>query len=313
MKKLLIFLLITMSSVAMAWQPIHPITAYMPWKPGSYNEQLFRKLSEIVSANNPGTSFVVTHKPGENGVIAGNYLLSQPADGYSLVVPTTWTEFLSNDIYEVTNRKYKWNTFITPVVLGESTYVLVAKSDGPVKTFEDATLSLKNGRKNINVAMSTATIQLVYNSLVDHYQFNTNYVQGIPYAVGPEIILSVLGNQTQFGVLGLPHALPHVQSGQLRILAVSSKNFNKKITTAPAMFSDLDIHLSVHMSLHPDTPKEIVDWYQQEFWRAMQTKEYNDYATSLGVQVNKKLIGDKNVKQYGESIRNKFRTLIKTE
>lgn len=310
MKKILTLVLLFIASLAHAWQPTQPIVAYMGYKPGSVNEQVFRVLSEVVSENNPGVTFVVESKPGADGVISNNYILTQPANGYHITVPSTITTFVANDISQPTTKKYNWDTFITPIVLGETAFALVAKQNSSVKTYQEFKTLVRTTNKNINIASSSGTFKITYDLWSDEVRVNKKYVSDILYPNSPAVAVAVGGDQTEFGLLPLYYALQFERDGRMRILAVSSNNVDKKLTSAPNMFHNFNVAPGYMLALHPDTPADVVDWFQQEFLRAMQSSRYVEFMANNAITVNKHAVGDSAVKRYGANIRAKFKRAL---
>ena len=107
MKKLFTLLLLLCTS-AWAWQPTKTINVITGYAAGSNNELTFRKASDIVSRNNPGIVFVIQGRPGQDGVIAMNSFVTAEADGHNVAVPSIFSIFVGNDVFQEDIKKYNW-------------------------------------------------------------------------------------------------------------------------------------------------------------------------------------------------------------
>jgi tripartite-type tricarboxylate transporter receptor subunit TctC len=280
----------------------------MGQKPGSTNEMVFRTLADIVTENNPGTKFVFEYKPGADGVIANNELLARPADGYSTGVPTTVTTFVANDLTQAQFKKYNWDTFITPVILGETAFALVATASSTVNNYNDFKTYTKTSGKNINIAGSSGTFQLTFDLMAEHLHLDSDRIKNIVFLTGNAIATSVIaGDQTEFAILPLLYAIQFEKSGRLKILAISSENSNKNLSSAPVMVPGFNMVTGYMLVLHPDTPSNIVDWYHREFLRAIISDRYVKYATANGIIINRNALSNAAVKTYAKTFRVRFK------
>ena len=126
MLKKIITLLLFLPLVSFAWEPTKPITVVVGFAPGSGNEVAFRQASAIVQKNNPNVVFVIENKPGADSVISQNHMLTVPADGYTVSVPSHMSLFVTNDIWQKDIKKFEYNSFINVVTLGKSPLAVVA-------------------------------------------------------------------------------------------------------------------------------------------------------------------------------------------
>ena len=84
----LIFTLALTSLACAADYPTRPVRLVVGFAPGGPTDILARHMAQFLSAK-LGQQFVVENKPGATGNIATEYVLGQPADGYTILVTTT--------------------------------------------------------------------------------------------------------------------------------------------------------------------------------------------------------------------------------
>jgi tripartite-type tricarboxylate transporter receptor subunit TctC len=66
------------------------------------------------------------------------------------------------------------------------------------------------------------------------------------------------------------------------------------------------------LALPPSTPKNIVQWYEREFGKAVQDPEYQKWARDNHIMADTNLVSDKQNKLYFNSIKNRFDSVLKT-
>ena len=119
MKKILSILLL-IPALAFAWEPAKPVVVIVGNTPGAGNEIAFRKLAEVVQKNNPKFVYVVENRPGADSAVANNHFMTQPADGYTINLPSQMSSYVTNDIWEAKVKKYQWDSFIDVLTMGKS-------------------------------------------------------------------------------------------------------------------------------------------------------------------------------------------------
>ena len=290
MKKLLL-LLILAPTLAWAWTPEKPIVAIIGYAPGSTNEIVFRHIADIVTQNNPGVSFVVETRPGAAGVVANNHLALQSADGYVLTVPSTTTVAVANDVWQRDVMKYNWQNMPTPVIFGEAPLVVVAQDSDPINTVKELKQLIKNRKKNINIATSGGTQSLAYYRLMDISQADKKYAVEIMYGNSSAAVLSTAAKQTDYSIVFEMAAAPLVKSGKVKILADS----------------ELNVSNGYMIMLPKGTPTDVVEWYETEFGRVVDSREFQSWAKDNYITVYPSLTTNRVVKTYLKSLKNKIK------
>ncbi|WP_346897332.1 tripartite tricarboxylate transporter substrate binding protein [uncultured Roseibium sp.] len=79
--------------------PDHPVTLVVPFSPGGGTDLLARLVSTKLEAS-LGAPVVVDNRPGASGAVAGAYVMTQPADGYTLFFGTSSTNAISPVLHE---------------------------------------------------------------------------------------------------------------------------------------------------------------------------------------------------------------------
>lgn len=310
MKKLLLALLF-LPIIALAWEPTKPITVIVGFAPGSGNELSFRQASTIVQKNNPTVSFIIENKPGADAVIAQNYMVPIPNDGYTISVPSHMSLFVTNDIWQKDVKKFEWDTFINVVTLGKSPLVLVAKSKSVIGTPQEFVYLINMGYRPVNVAIGGGAHQMAFEYIMHRVRGNREQVKMIRYQGPLQAVTAVAGEQTEFGIMPIAVARPLIDAGKVKVIGLTT---SKKLDDYPLLSKavpGIDVYAGWMVSLPANTPQDVIAWYQQEFSRAIKSKEYRDWAASNQILIIDDELTPAGVKQYGERLRKTFAPIIK--
>jgi tripartite-type tricarboxylate transporter receptor subunit TctC len=128
MKRIIAAILLTIlaNGSALAWEPTKPITVVIGNPTGAGNELAFRKLASIVEKQNPKVTFIIQNQPGADSVIAMNSFVKANPDGYAIALPSHMSTFVTNDVWQKSIMKFRYDEFTPVMTIGKSPLVLVA-------------------------------------------------------------------------------------------------------------------------------------------------------------------------------------------
>ena len=279
MKKLLSIILLV-PALALAWQPEKPVTVIVGFAPGSGNEVAFRQASSIVQKNNPKVAFVIENKPGADSVISQNHMMTVPADGYTISVPSHMSLFVTNDIWQRDIKKFEYNSFINVVTLGKSPLAVVASQRSIINTPQDFVNMLQQYHRPINVAIGGGAHQMAYEYIMWRSGGDRNNIKMIRYQGPLQAVTAVAANDittTEFGIMPIAIARPLIDAGKVKLIGLTGDSINK-MPTMTKVVPGLKVYAGWMVSLPPDTPRDIVEWYQREFSIAIKSAEYQQWA-----------------------------------
>jgi tripartite-type tricarboxylate transporter receptor subunit TctC len=300
---LLIFLV---SLPSWAWTPQKPIEVYIGYSAGSTNEQVFRKLVEIVSENNPGVRFSIQPKPGADGTIAQNFLNAQLADGYHVSVPSLVSLFVANDIWQKSIKTYEWNSFVNVFVMGETPSAVITAANNIVSTPQDLVSRFRNPDRPINVAISGGTGRIAYEFFMHKTGADRGKIKHIPYQNATQTVIAVANGEVDFSFVPVTAARTAAESGKVKIVALTSNQSLPALPGVPTLstvLSGFEIYSGWFVTLPGKTDPVIVSWYQREFTKAIQSPRYKQWAESNLIIVNDQRTTPESVKAYGEKLR----------
>jgi tripartite-type tricarboxylate transporter receptor subunit TctC len=282
MKKLLSILLLV-PVLAFAWAPEKgkPVTVIVGNVPGAGNEVSFRILAEIVEKNNPNFSYAILNLPGQDSAIANNKFLDIAPDGYTINLPSHMSSYVTNDIWQKTIMKYRWDSFTDILTMGKSPLVLVASVNSAVNTPVDFIHYLAKTTRPINIAVGGGAHRVAYEYLIEKAQANRDMVKPIKFNGPLPAVLSVAQYDsktgTEFGIMPITIAQPLIQAGKVKPIGFTGTWVPHQYPTVPLLNSvapGINVYAAWSIELPPNAPADIVAWYQREFSKAVRSKEY---------------------------------------
>lgn len=209
--------------------PTRPVRLVVPYPPGGATDIMARivsaKISEVW-----GQSVVVDNRPGGGGQIAAEMAAKAAPDGYTLYIGTISS--LATNVSMYRNLPYDPVRDFAPITqLSASPYVLVTNPALPVKTVKElvALAKARPGALNYGSAGPGGGVHL---SMELFKSMTGADIVHVPYkGTGPSLVELIAG-QTQVSMAGFLSIAPHLKSGRVRGIAVSSL---KRASAVPAL------------------------------------------------------------------------------
>jgi hypothetical protein len=313
-KKLLLALLL-FPLAAFAWEPTKPINVVIGYGPGTGNELTFRAIANIISKRNPDVKFIFENKVGADGVVALNSFVTTPADGYTILIPSQMSIYVTNDIWQADVKKFNYNSFTDIMTIGKSPLALVAKADSRTNTPAEFVKRLQTTQNPINVGVGSGAHRMVYEYMMLKANGNQQ-VQYIQFQGPAQVVTSVASDAgIEFGVLPSAVARPLAEAGKIKFIGLTG---NKKLPQLPNVpllrdsVGNINIYGGWSLLLPPNAPKDIVDWYQRVFADAIRSPEYKEYADLNFVFYVEEELYPQGIKSHVEDLRKTFNPLIKS-
>jgi tripartite-type tricarboxylate transporter receptor subunit TctC len=277
--------LVLVPAIAFAWEPTKTVTVIVGNTPGAGNEIAFRKLAEIVQKTNPKVSFVVENRPGVDSALANNYFLTQAPDGYTINLPSHMSSYVTNDIWEKSVKKYNYDSFVDVLTMGKSPLVLVAHPSSSVNTPQDFVKLISTTTRPINVALGGGAHRTAYEYLMDRGRGNRQQVQPIKFNGPMPALVSVASfdpknGGTEFGIMPIAVARALVEGGKVKAIGFTGTQRMPQFPNVPLLKDvapGINVYAAWSIQLPPNTPRDIVEWYQRNFSAAVRSKEYAEW------------------------------------
>lgn len=203
------------------WKPEKNVEIIVAAGPGGGQDKTARLLQRILQAKQMVSSSSVVNKPGGAGTIAWTYLNQHAGDGHYLAIAAP--SLLTNHITGTSSLHY---LDVTPLAIMGSEYVVVAlKADSPLKTVKDLADRLKKdpGSLSVSVGSRLGDANHITISLVGKAAgADVKKLKTVVFKSGSEAFTAVLGGHVDLMATAANNVVPHMTTGKLRVLAVSS-------------------------------------------------------------------------------------------
>jgi tripartite-type tricarboxylate transporter receptor subunit TctC len=279
-KKLLTGLTVFVSLItpAFAWEPTQPIIATVGYGPGSGNEILFRKITEIITKTHPNLRFVVENKPGADETIAMTTFANKDNNNHILYVPAVGA-FVSSPVWHQSVLKVDPMEFEFVSAIGQAPFALVANSSSPVKNMEDFVKYMKSGAP-INIGNGGPLQKVV----VDYMGQGYKNVQGIPFNGPAAAAAAVVGGQIEFAISPVSFFKQHVDNGTLRFIGVTGGVKAPGAENAQLISNyipNVSMITQVGVVLPKGTDPAVTAYYRNIFTTAAKSEEYKQFLTNM--------------------------------
>ncbi|MHC0431196.1 Bug family tripartite tricarboxylate transporter substrate binding protein [Streptomyces sp. O3] len=217
------------------WKPTKPIEYVAPAATGGGWDTLARTSARILDESNLlDRPLRVVNKPGAGGAIGWSYVAKHQKDPHKLFV--TSPPILLVPLAGTSGQTYR---DFTPIArLNSEPLAYVVKASSPYKTFGDLAKKLKASPKDVSVAGGSGPGSLDHVGLAGAVQAagaDASKVKYVPFDGGGEALTSLLGGHADAAVAGASEVQPLVRSGDLRVLAVSSKERSPILPEVPSL------------------------------------------------------------------------------
>ena len=318
MKKLLAVLLL-IPALAFAWEPAKTVTVIVGNTPGAGNEIAFRKLAEIVQRTNPKFVYVVENRPGADSVVAQNHFIQQPADGYTINLPSHMSTYVTNDIWEAKIKKFQYDSFIDVLTMGKSPLVLVASSKSRVDTPVEFLRLIATTTKPINIAVGGGAHRTAYEYLMAKAHGNRDLIKPIKFNGPLPAVISVSTfdgkDGTEFGIMPIAVARPLVEDGKVKPIGFTGTHRMPQYPNVPLLnewVPGINVYAAWSIELPKGTPPDVVAWYQKNFATAVRSKEYAEWREQNVVFYEESELTTAGLRKHMDLLRETFLPVLKT-
>lgn len=214
-----------------AW-PTKPLTLIVPFPAGSATDQLARVLAEQLRKD-LGQAVVVDNKPGANGTIGSGVAAKSAKDGHSFLVATSTTHAANASLY----RKLSYdpiNDFAPVTRLAQIPFVLLVNPQVPAKDLRELVAYARANPGKLSWGSGSSGSLIPGHALASANQLDMVHV---PYKGVPPALMDAIGNTIQLVSADVSTAHPHVSSGKLRALGVTSAGPHPMLPGVPPLAS----------------------------------------------------------------------------
>lgn len=262
--------------------PNRPIHLVVGFAAGGGNDIFARlvggKLSAILHQ-----SVVVENRPGAGGRLAPEYVIQQPADGYTLFVGPSGAMAVAAAIYS--DLKYSpTKSFVPLAMIANFPLIMVIAADNPSKNVKEFVAWMKQHPDKANYASTSPAFTITTELL--KLKTGMPGVE-IPYKSSNEMILSVMQGQTAMAIADGPPTVPQVKAGKVKAVAVTGSERSALLPDVPSMaeagYPSVDVHLWSGVFAPAGTPAPIVAKLQKALNQAIEDPAVSAKLKALAV------------------------------
>jgi len=210
--------------------PNKPVKLIVPFPPGGMADVVSRILGQHLSET-WGQQVVVENRAGAGGTIGTSAVVKAAPDGYTLMAAFD-THAAAPYLYKI---NYDLLQDLTPIsMVARSPMLLVANANFSAKTLPSLLQYAKDKPSAINFVTvgPGSPARLMLELLKNSTGINVTVV---PYKGGGPAMVDLISGQVDAMIASVPTVAPHVKSGRLRVLAVTSEKRSSLVPGIPAM------------------------------------------------------------------------------
>ncbi|MEY4412937.1 MAG: hypothetical protein RIQ53_230 [Pseudomonadota bacterium] len=272
-----------LAASAQAW-PERPVRLVVPYAPGGTTDFAARLVAERLSQQT-GKSFFVENKAGASGTIGTGQVVKSPPDGSTFLVNDTTYAMLP-----ALFARLPWdhaNDLIPVTTLATTPVVLVVAADSPFKTARDLFEHARRhpGQLNFGSGGNGSSTHLAAEVLKKEGRL---FITHIPYKGAGDAMVGLLGRQVDLLITAAPTAVPQVQGGKIRALAVTGEVAPAGLKGVPtfkeAGLPGYTVSNWFGLAAPKGTPRPIVDALQAEVKKALADPRVQERLTAMGAR-----------------------------
>ena len=274
---------VTGSRAAFAQQyPTKPVKLIVPFATGGGSDFIGRFMAQRLSQS-LGQPIVVENRPGAGSVIGIDMVVQSPADGYTLgLIASSYT--VTPSLYKL---KFDPVADITPIVqFSQGPMLIVVNPAVPAKDLKELIALAKAKPGALNYA-SAGQGSITHLATVLFEQMAGVKLTHVPYKGTGPALTDTIGGQTQLFFASTATSLPHVQSGKLRAIAVTTAKRMPALPNVPTIAESgvpgYDVPLWHGLIGPKGVPRPIVDRYVAESGKTLALKETAEHLMNDGV------------------------------
>ena len=281
------FAALTLATGAAAQQfPAKPVRFIVPFAPGGQSDVVARAIGQKLGER-WGQPVVVENKPGAATTIGADFVAKSPADGYTILLapaPFVITQ------YAYPKLPYDSRRDFTPVTLLVTNPLVVTINPAKVsaKSFPDFVAAAKKepGRLNYGSPGNGSLPHLA----TELFRLRSGIdVVHVPYKGGGPAVVDLVGGQIAFMFASPLEVMPHVKSGKLNVLGVTSAKrlsyWPEVPTVIESGYPDYEALAWFGVVAPAATPREVVAKLSADIVAALKSPDVSEKLAALGAEI----------------------------
>jgi len=265
--------------------PARPVTIVVPYPPGGLIDIVARVLAPALGKE-LGQSVLVDNRSGAGGNVGADYVAKSAPDGYTVAMANP-SFGISPHIYDKLNY-HPLNDFAFVGLYGTVPNVLVVNPAVPAKSVPELIKHLKANPGKLNYA-SPGYGTSPQMSMELFKSMTGTFIVHIPFRGSGPAQVAMLANETQLMFDNLPPQVPHIKSGKVRALAVTSRARSKAMPDLPTLdelgLKGYEVVAWFGLAAPAKTPREVVTRVNEALNRATASAEVRKTMEERGAEL----------------------------
>jgi tripartite-type tricarboxylate transporter receptor subunit TctC len=266
--------------------PSRPITLIVPFPAGGATDVVARVLAKGLSEQ-IGQPIVVDNRPGANGAIGSAAAAKARPDGYTLVMAGVNTHAMNDSL--IKPRPYDSARDFAPITLTALIPIaFVINPQLPVTTLQELVALARSRPRQLSYGSSGAGGPQHLAMELFKIAAGIDIVH-VPYKGGAPQLNDLIGGHILIGSIGLPPALPHIEAGKLRALAVTDAKRSMLLpmlqTVAESGGPGFEVSYWLGLMAPAGTPRDIIDRLATESVAVLTTRDTRESLAGQGAEV----------------------------
>jgi tripartite-type tricarboxylate transporter receptor subunit TctC len=263
---------------AAADYPSGDIEMLVGFDAGGHNDATARKFAASLEKE-LGENVLVVNRPGGGGVLASTEAANAAPDGSTVLFAPTGA-FTSGMLQQQVSYDISDFRSIQPVA--ENGFVVAVAADSPFQTLED--LQDASGRLTYSTFGQGHPSHLIGAEIADGYSVDA---EAVSYDSSPDALQAIVNGAVDYGIQDVTSALPRLESGEIRALAISSEERLDALPDVPTVgekgFESATFTGSQALVVPAETPEEVIGVLEEAASNAVEDPEFVEFVeTSAG-------------------------------
>ena len=280
------WLALAISAACAQSYPNRPVRWVVPFPPGGSADIMGRMIGQDLSKA-LGQQVVIENRAGASAIVGAEYVAKAAPDGYTVLQANVSQMTIHPSLYA--KLPYDPVRDFAPVtVLGIVSSVVVTTPALPVRTIGDliALARKRPGQLNFTSSGAGASTHLTGELLKQRAGISMTHIN---YKGSGPALTDVMAGFVEIMFENLPSALPFIQSGKLKVLAVTGKERSPVLPAVPTLaesgFPGFDMVSWQALVAPAATPKPVIDRLHADLVRVLTSAQMKEKLFGLGTEV----------------------------
>jgi tripartite-type tricarboxylate transporter receptor subunit TctC len=278
---------VTVPAQAQGW-PAKPVRIVVPFPPGGTTDIVARSIG-VELQRMWQQPVVIENRPGAGGNIGAELVAKSSPDGYTLLMGTVGTHAINQALFAQSGTKMPYDPvrdFVPITLVAGVPNVMVVNAKMPVNSVAEFIAYAKEHPGQLNMASSGNGTSIHLSGEL----FKTVagvYMVHFPYRGSAPALTDLIAGNMNVMFDNLPSALPHIKSGRLKALAVTSRTRSPALPNVPTVeeaagLKGFDASSWFGLFAPAGTPRAIVEKVQGDVAKALASAELRERFVAQG-------------------------------